>query len=321
MPPEDIGVTAAILYDLARACESHLQDTALANRLRTLAAQEKSHLPADRYLTLAEATALAGAFNRYLTGEEVTTRTSGTLTDLRQLAPEVESALAGTARREAAQRVAGLYVIVDPEFTRGRDVVDVARAAIKGGTTAIQLRDKAHDKGDQLPVARKLQDLCQTHGASFIVNDHADLAVACGAHGLHVGQHDLPVSGARRVLYPTQFLGTSNALPQEAEDSVQEQVDYIAVGAMYSTGSKNNTRPAGIEGLRRVRERVSGIPIVAIGGITLDNIDPVLEAGADGICVIGAVCLADDPEQAARRLVERIHSHRAVSAVGGDAVP
>ena len=98
---------------------------------------------------------------------------------------------------------------------------------------------------------------------------------------------------------------------QEAQASVQQQVDYIAVGAMYATGSKDDTRPTGIQGLRRIREQVSGIPVVAIGGITLDNIDPVLEAGADGICVIGAVCLADDPEQAARHLAERIASYRA----------
>ncbi|MFH1140256.1 MAG: thiamine phosphate synthase, partial [Chloroflexota bacterium] len=98
-------------------------------------------------------------------------------------------------------------------------------------------------------------------------------------------------------------------------------VDYIAVGAMYGSGSKGNTRPAGVQGLRRVRERISGIPVVAIGGITLDNIDPVLEAGADGICVIGAVCLADDPEQAARLLVERIQAGRTARPGGIHGTP
>ena len=88
-------------------------------------------------------------------------------------------------------------------------------------------------------------------------------------------------------------------------------VDYIAVGAMYATDSKTSTRPAGIQTLSKVRERIAGIPIVAIGGITLDNVDPVLAAGADGICVIGAVCHADDPEQAARLLVQRITAAQA----------
>ena len=309
MPPEDAGVIAAILSRLAQACEVHLHDTVLAGRLRAVATQEESHPRSGQPPTLAEATALASAITRYLgTGESVP------LADLQDLAPQVETALAASARREGAHRVAGLYVIVDPELTRGRDVVDIARAALRGGATAIQLRDKVRDKGDQLPVALKLREVCQEHVASFIVNDHADLAAACGAHGLHVGQHDLPVSEARRILYPTQFLGTSNAQLQEAEASVQRQADYLAVGAMYSTESKSSTRPAGIQGLRSVRERVSGIPIVAIGGITLENIDPVLEAGADGICVIGAVCLADDPEQAARHLVERICTYRAATS-------
>ena len=309
MPPEDAGVIAAILFHLAQACEVHLQDTTLASRLRAVAKQEESHLPSGQPPTLAQAIALAGAITRYMaTGEGVP------LAALQDLAPQVETALATSARREAARRVEGLYVIVDPELTRGRDVVDIALAALSGGATAIQLRDKVRDKGDQLPMALKLREVCQEHGASFIVNDHADLAAACGAHGLHVGQHDLPIPEARRILYPTQFLGTSNALLQEAEASAQWQADYIAVGAMYSTESKASTRPAGIQGLRRVRERVSGIPIVAIGGITLENIDPVLEAGADGICVIGAVCLADDPEQAARRLVERIYAHQTTTS-------
>ena len=311
MPSEDTCITAAILHRLAQACDLHLHDAVLATRLRTLAAQEEYSLPAGQPPSLVEATALAGAINRYLGPD-----THETLAAFRNLMQEAENALAASARREAARRVAGLYVIVDPELTRGRDVLDMARAALCGGATAIQLRDKVHDKGSQLPVARRLREVCQEHGASFIVNDHADLAAACDAHGLHVGQHDLPVPEARRVLYPAQFLGTSNALLQEAQASVQQQVDYIAVGAIYGTGSKASTRPAGIQGLRRVRKQVSGIPIVAIGGITLDNLDPVLEAGADSICVIGAVCLADDPEQAARRLVERIATFRAGTTGG-----
>ena len=89
-------------------------------------------------------------------------------------------------------------------------------------------------------------------------------------------------------------------------ESIGQQADYLAVGAMYSTGSKDNTRPAGVEALRLVRARVEDIPLVAIGGINLSNVDPLLEADADGICVISAVCQADDPEDAARQLVQRI---------------
>ena len=213
-------------------------------------------------------------------------------------------------RADRAHRVAGLYVIVDPEGTRGRDPVEITAAALRGGATAIQYRDKLSDKGDQLPVARRLRELCQAHDAALIINDHADLTVASDAHGLHLGQHDLPIAEARKLLHPWQFVGTSNALLTEAQAAIAQEVDYIAVGAMYRTGSKSNTRPAGIETLSQARKRITGTPIVAIGGITLDNIDAVLAAGADGICVIGAVCQADDPEQAARLLVQRIAAAR-----------
>ncbi|MBI4339093.1 MAG: thiamine phosphate synthase [Chloroflexi bacterium] len=220
------------------------------------------------------------------------------------------------ARKAAASRVAGLYVIVDPQLTGGRDVVEVARAALRGGASAVQLRDKVHDKGDQLPVARKLRDLCEQYGAAFIVNDHADLAVVADAHGLHVGQHDLPVPEARRVLHPHQFVGTSNALLQEAMASVTQGADYIAVGAIFGSTSKDNTRPAGLAGLRQARQALRNVPVVAIGGITVDNVDAVLEAGAHGICVISAVCLAEDPEAAAHVLAERIRAHQARAGKG-----
>ena len=187
---EDTSVIAAILYRLAHDCQEHLQDATLASRLRTMAAGETFSFSDRQPPSLAEATALAGAVNRYLSagnGVALGPDTPSNLPALRDLAQEVESALAAPIRREAASRVAGLYVIVDPELTRGRDVVEVARAALRGGATAIQLRDKVRNKGVQLPVARRLFEVCQEFGASFIINDHADLAVACGAHGLHVG--------------------------------------------------------------------------------------------------------------------------------------
>ena len=209
-------------------------------------------------------------------------------------------------RQVNAQKVCGLYIIVDPQATLGRDVVEVARAALQGGATAIQLRDKVHDKGDLLPDAERLTALCQDHNAAFIINDHADLAAACGAHGLHLGQDDLPIVHARKDLHPWQFVGRSSALLEEALASQEQRADYIAVGSMFPTDSKTNTRPAGLDTLRSVRQAIPILPIVAIGGINPDNVDEVVRAGADGICVMGAVCSAQDPEVAARRLVERI---------------
>ncbi len=209
-------------------------------------------------------------------------------------------------RRQAAVKVAGLYVIIDPEVTGGRDPLWVAEQALHGGASALQLRDKARDKGDSLPLARRLVVLCNEHGAVSIVNDHADLAVAADAHGVHLGQHDLPVGLARDVLRPWQFAGSSNALVEEAVASYQNGADYVAVGAMFDTSSKRNTRLAGPQTLGRVRERIptDGPPLVAIGGITRQNVAQVAKAGADGVCVISAVTLADDPANAAKELLE-----------------
>ena len=206
------------------------------------------------------------------------------------------------AREKSAQRVRGLYVIVDAQAAGGRDLVELTQAALRGGASVIQLRDKLHDKGDVLPVARRIRDLCDTHDAIFIMNDHADLAVACDAHGLHLGQHDLPVAEARAILKPYQLIGTSNALPEEALESEEQGADYLAVGAMFPTDTKERTRPAGLSTLSEVKAR-AGVPVVAIGGINLDNISQVVRAGADAACVISAVVGAPDPEAAARRLI------------------
>ena len=212
-----------------------------------------------------------------------------------------------SARDEAARRVSGLYVIVDAQVARDRDLVDLTEAVLRGGARVIQLRDKLHDKGDVLPVARRIRDLCDRHDAVFIMNDHADLAVACDAHGLHLGQHDLPVAEARAILRPYQIIGTSNALVEEAVESENQDVDYLAVGAMFPTDTKERTRPAGLSTLSAVKATAS-VPLVAIGGINLANVAQVIRAGADAACVISAVVGAPDPEAAARQLIAAMQS-------------
>ena len=211
------------------------------------------------------------------------------------------------ARDEAARKISGLYVIVDALVAGDRDLVELTQAALRGGARVIQLRDKLSDKGDVLPVARRIRDLCDRHDAVFIMNDHADLAVACDAHGLHLGQHDLPVAEARAILKPYQIIGTSNALVEEAAESERQGVDYLAVGAMFPTDTKERTRPAGLSTLSAVKATAS-LPVVAIGGINLGNVSQVVRAGADAVCVISAVVGAADPEAAARELVAAMQS-------------
>ena len=202
----------------------------------------------------------------------------------------------------------GLYVIIDPEVTAGRDPEAIARAALQGGARVLQLRDKLRDKGESLPLARTLKDMCTEHGAMLIINDHADLAAIVEAHGLHVGQGDLPVAEARMVLQPWQVVGRSNHFREELADSLAQGADHVAFGAIYATSTKvsaDTSRPVGPEGLQAARA-MTDLPLVAIGGINEGNIEAVVKAGADAVCVTAAVGLAEEPEEAARRLVRRI---------------
>ena len=232
-------------------------------------------------------------------GAEMSQALSDTLTGLvDQLGREL--------RAQQASRVRGLYVIIDPQVTGGREPMDIARAAINGGARMLQLRDKLRDKGESLLLATALQQLCQDNDALLIVNDHVDLAVAVGSAGVHVGQTDLPVAQARRVLAPHQVLGRSNREIDQLIQSQEMGADHVAFGAIYATTSKGVSRnPQGIEPLRRARAAAK-VPLVAIGGINAENVAPVVEAGADAICVTAAVGSAPEPEAAANRLVEAI---------------
>ena len=203
-----------------------------------------------------------------------------------------------------SERISGLYVIVDPAQTRGRDAVEVARQALEGGAAMIQWRDKARDKGEQLPQLRAIRDLCRRHGALLIVNDHADLALVAGADGVHLGQKDLPAAAVRAFVPPEFIVGVSANNVDEALRAQADGSSYVAVGALFPTTSKAVTRPASPERLREVKEAVS-VPVVGIGGIHEGNIDQVLAAGADAVAVISAVTGADDVRAASARLVGR----------------
>ena len=228
------------------------------------------------------------------------------LTYLAETMARAELAGASLARGRSAECLRGLYVIVDPSLTLDRDPVWITQEAVAGGATAIQLRVKETDKGRWLPLAEALRGVCSDGGAALIINDHPDVAVAVGADGVHLGQNDIPVAAARASLRPWQIAGTSNALTTEAGVSVQAGADYVAVGRMFPTGSKADTRPAGPETLCAVRDAMppDGPPLLAIGGITPENVGEVARAGADGICVIAAVTQSGDPRAAAARLLE-----------------
>jgi thiamine-phosphate pyrophosphorylase len=222
----------------------------------------------------------------------------------------VDSAVAVGIRRLQQQReLSGLYVILDPEHCRGRDPTFVAEKALRGGATIIQWRDKRRDKGDQLPALRALRSLCDRYLALLLVNDHVDLALAARADGTHVGQHDLPVAAVRRMVPPGFIVGCSTNNIGEARQAVDEGADYVAVGRVFPSTTKASTRDASPETVREVRSAVS-LPLVAIGGITAENVDQVIEAGADAAAVISAVCEAEDVEQQALIISKRIERLR-----------
>lgn len=197
------------------------------------------------------------------------------------------------------RRIAGLYVIIDPAACRIA-AIDVARMAIEGGARLLQWRDKTRDKGEQLADARAIAAMCRDAAVPFIVNDHADLALACGAAGVHLGQKDLPIDTVRPIV-GERIIGVSTNNADEARAAEAAGADYVAVGAIFATATKEVTRPADLDRIRAVKAAVR-VPVVAIGGINASNIASVVEAGADAAAVIGAVCAADDPRAAARLL-------------------
>ena len=218
-------------------------------------------------------------------------------------------------RRDKVAQISGLYVIVDLQAFKGRSEVELTREAIQGGARVIQLRDKGRSKRELLPIAQELRRTCALFGVPFIINDHLDLALATDADGLHLGQEDLSLSIARRILPLDKVLGCSAATVEQALKAEEDGADYIAVGSIYETTSKSGTHLAGLETLRQVKKAVS-VPVVAIGGINEENLAQVVAAGADAIAVISAVLGADNAKTAAHRLAAKIEASHAPEAKG-----
>ncbi|NTU68543.1 MAG: thiamine phosphate synthase [Chlorobiaceae bacterium] len=195
-----------------------------------------------------------------------------------------------------------LCVITDEH----RCPVELARMALEGGARMLQLRRK-HASGRELFAwAIRIQELCRQHEAIFVVNDRLDIAMAMHADGVHLGQEDLPAATARALLGPEILLGVSVSNVEEAVKAHAEGADYLGLGHIFPTVSKEKPNPPlGIPMIESVRKAVD-LPIVAIGGIGTDNAAEVMKAGASGLAVISAVASAGDPTAAARELVRRI---------------
>jgi thiamine-phosphate pyrophosphorylase len=199
-----------------------------------------------------------------------------------------------------------LYALVDPAVSGGRPIRDLAQR-IAGSATLVQLRDKHGSTRSMVEEARDLRAVLEPNGVPLLINDRVDVALAAEADGVHIGQDDMAPGDARLLLGRTAIIGLSVKTVEQAKAAPLELLDYVAIGGVFGTTSKDNTAaPIGIGGLRMIvqtiRARKPNYPICAIAGINLDNAAEVIAAGADGVAVISALSLAPDPTAAAQNL-------------------
>ena len=208
-----------------------------------------------------------------------------------------------------------LNAIVDPERANGRPLAELARMVVAGGATLIQLRDKHGTTRRMIDEARAIKAALAGTGVPLVVNDRVDVALIAEADGVHVGQDDMRVEDARRLLGPKAIIGLSIKSVALANAAPIDQLDYVGVGGVYATTSMDNPHPPiGVGGLRDIvvafRKRRRDLPICGIAGIDAGNAAPVIAAGADGVAVISALSMQADPEAAARelrRVVDKAH--------------
>jgi thiamine-phosphate pyrophosphorylase len=200
----------------------------------------------------------------------------------------------------------GLCFIADSEAAAGRDMLQLIAEAVEGGATLIQLRGKKWASREFLDVGIKAVRFLRPKKIPLIINDRVDIALACKADGVHLGQDDMPLPYAREILGEKKIIGISVATPGEAEAAEKGGADYIGAGPVFATLSKKGLgQVLGLAGLRKIREKVE-IPILAIGGISAASVADVISAGADGVAVISAIAAAKNPVQAAIEIIESI---------------
>jgi len=201
-----------------------------------------------------------------------------------------------------------LYLVTDRPLCLGKDLVDVVKAAVAGGVTMIQLREKDASTREFLAVGLKIKKILAGTDVPLIVNDRVDIALALEAEGVHLGNHDMPYEKARKILGEDRIIGFSAESVEDAVHASRLGVDYIGVSPVYTTPTKPELETGlGLEGLREIRS-VTRLPLVAIGGMNASNCREAIESGADGVAVVSAVCSATDPGRAARALISEIRA-------------
>lgn len=199
-----------------------------------------------------------------------------------------------------------LYLVTDRTLSLGRSTLDVVTAAVAGGVTCVQLREKNCSTREFISEAKILKNVLHTKRIPLIINDRVDVALAVAADGIHLGQNDMPIKDARKLVGASMIIGISAESVDDAVESENSGADYIGISPVFSTTTKKNIAdPLGLEGVRAIRKAVQ-IPLVAIGGIDQQNAVDVIKAGADGIAVVSAIVSASSPETAARNLYQAV---------------
>ncbi|MEC7837333.1 MAG: thiamine phosphate synthase [Chloroflexota bacterium] len=199
------------------------------------------------------------------------------------------------------KEIKGIYVIIDPDFIKSEDPVEMTKKVLDGGAKVIQLRNKEDSAKKTIGWAEKISALCDEYNAISIINDRVDIACLSGADGVHLGQNDIYPDDVMKITHKNLIIGTSNALIEEVEISEQNNSSYIAIGSIFPTNTKTNTRPASIDLLKDAKG-ICSKPIVAIGGINQQNIKSVVDAGVDSVCIATAITLATDPQKTTKTL-------------------
>ena len=204
-----------------------------------------------------------------------------------------------------------LYVIIDESLLGLDRIHAVLEEASRGGADAVQFRAKRLSRRQYYETSLTLLSIARRNNIPFFVNDHLDVALAISADGIHLGQNDLPCDAARRLVPSGMSLGISTHSVEQAARAVEEGADYVAIGPVFPTSTKENPEAVtGTETVRMVKKRVGSLPLIAIGGINAENAAGVIRSGADGVAVASAVILADDPQLAAQKLKAEIRSAR-----------
>lgn len=199
-----------------------------------------------------------------------------------------------------------LYLVTDRGLAGERDIVDIVRESVEGGATMVQLREKTLDTGAFVALALKLKEVLKPYGVPLVINDRVDVALACDADGVHIGQSDMPYEMARKLMGPDKIIGLSVENFDQIEQANSLDVDYIGISPVFATPTKTDTAaPFGLDGLRRA-VRLSKHPTVAIGGMNSSTAAEVMAAGTDGIAVVSAIVCAESPREASRQLLQII---------------